>query len=414
MFTILAPVLAQLVTVAVSDRTEGRVVVADDTHYEASTSPSIGLGFTEKRFHLQLAYSPSFTVTPLESKPRQLLVFHNVSMGASYGWRRTTLSVGQSLSFGEQNFRVAATSGSAARAGNGSQGGVPPGSATPPPSSGGVVTPGTIVSTPAPNSSANPTLNLDRTVTILNYSASAGVSHTLSPALSVSATAGYGLVTSASSSPDAYLPKVQGPSASASVSDRLSMADMVSSTLSLQYSFSSDGNHTLLSTLGTGWGHAFNVMTSSQLNVGLSGARASRRDGYVAYSIYPTFGAGLSHVRPLHPGTLSLSLNASAAPALDFETLIVDPRVGFGGSAGYSRDSFFAGVSLGSSYSISAERAGAFSGVSGSAGVGYRISGAVSVDSGVRVAWQAYEGRTALPWTYAAYLGLSVAFGGRL
>jgi len=222
--------------------------------------------------------------------------------------------------------------------------------------------------------------------------------------------AGYNVVTGTNAKSRAQLPTVQGPTASVSASDRVTGADTLTSSLTLQYSTSSSGFQTLLSTLAAGWTHAFNVMTVVQGSAGVSGGRASRDDGYVAYSIYPTFGAGLSHARPLHPGTLTLSVNASAAPALDFTTLIVDPRVGFGGSAAFTRDRFFATTNVGSSYSISAERNGAFSGVAGGAGLGYRIADPVSVDTGVRVAWQSYKRSNVIPWTYVGYVGLSIAF----
>ncbi len=412
MFTILAPILAQVVTVGVADRSEARVIDNGATYLEAATYPAVGLGFAEKRFQLQLGYSPTLTVTPLDSKPRQYLLLHNLSQVASYAWRRTSVSETQTLSFGEQNFRVFATSGALPAVGGT---GVPAvGGVTPPPTTG-TPAPGTGVPVSAPGSATNPTLSRDNdTVDILNYSAAIAVNHAVSQAISWSTTAGYNIFGGSNAASRARLPTVQGPAASASVRDQLSGADNVSSSLTLQFSASSNGNHTWLSTLTAGWAHAFNVMTSAQASAGLSGARASRPDGYVAYSIYPTFGVGVMHVRPLHPGSLSLSLNASAAPALDFETLVVDPRVGFGGTAGFTRDKFFASMNVGTSYSISAQNSAAFSGVSAGAGLGYRIATPVSIDGGVRVAWQNYERRAALPWTYVAYIGLSVALSDEL
>ena len=418
MFTILAPILAQLVTVGVGDRTEGRVINNGGTYTEAATYPVVGVALTERRFQLQLGYSPSITVTPLGSEPRHLLLLHNLSQVASYAWHRTTVTETQSLSFGEQNFRVLATSGAAVPpvGSTGTPTTPAPGTGTPP-TTGGTGTPGTPTPTPtpAPGSATNPALNLrNSTIDLLSYSASVGVNHAVSSALSWQTLAGYTIYGGTNPASRAQLPTVQGPIASLTVRDQLSGADNVSSTLSTQFSVSSNGNHTLLNNLAAGWTHAFNVMTSVQGSGGVSVARASHSDGYVAYSIFPTFGAGLTHVHPLHPGMLTLSLNGSAAPALDFQTLIVDPRVGFGGTAGFTRDDFFASANVGSSYSISADSNGAFSGVTGGAGMGYRIATAVSIDTGVRIAWQSYQRANSLPWTYAAYLGLSVALSDRL
>ncbi len=92
----------------------------------------------------------------------------------------------------------------------------------------------------------------------------------------------------------------------------------------------------------------------------------------------------------------------------------MDPQLSFDGGAAYSRESFFSTLTVGTSYSISGRQEGAFSGVRGSLGAGYRLGAAVAVDCGVRAAYQTYQGATALPLTFAAYVGLSVAFSDRL
>ncbi len=110
MLSLLAPILAQLVTVSAGDRTEGRVVVIGDTHYEAMVRPLLGLTLSDRRLQLQLSYSPSFTLTPIEADPRWL-IFHNGIFSANYVWRLTTVTASQYVGFGEQNFRVLATGG---------------------------------------------------------------------------------------------------------------------------------------------------------------------------------------------------------------------------------------------------------------------------------------------------------------
>jgi len=48
----LGPILAELATLSVADRTEARHIVSDDTHYEAATRPQLGVGVLWRNFSL--------------------------------------------------------------------------------------------------------------------------------------------------------------------------------------------------------------------------------------------------------------------------------------------------------------------------------------------------------------------------
>jgi len=418
MLTLIGPILAQLVTVNVADRTEARVVATDTTYYEAETYPNVSVALQERRLTLSAAYLPTFTISPLDQKPHQYLLFNTVNIGAAYAWRKTTLTLGGTLSYGKQNFRVLATSG----------GGVPLPSNTPAaPTTGmapGGVTPvggtspagGTTTgSSPTTATQPGPTIpSQNNSLLFRSYTAMANVTHSVSPAISWVASGGYLLTGPVHESDRANFPSAEGPIASFQARQQFDHANSVNGALTLQYTHLSDGIETWLSTLTTNYVHAFDVRTSVILGVGVSGGRNSRPDGYVAYSIYPTFIAGLFDTERLTPGVLTLNLTASAAPSLDFDTLVIDPRLNFVGGATYTRDRFFSTVNAGTTYSISGEDVGAFSAVTGSAGLGYRLADAVTVDAGARVAYQRYEGRTALPFTYVGYVGLSFALSDRL
>ena len=108
MLSLLAPILAQLVTLSVGDRTEARYIAGDDTHFEGATRPLAGLAFGWKRAALTLVYAPSITVTPLERTPRDVLFFQTAALVGSYHWRRTTLSVTEAVGYGQLSFRVQA------------------------------------------------------------------------------------------------------------------------------------------------------------------------------------------------------------------------------------------------------------------------------------------------------------------
>ena len=70
MHGLLAPLLAQLVTLAVADRLEGHYVLNKDEHYAQSTNatnPRGTLGFNWRRATLSFTYSPSFQLVPVWS-----------------------------------------------------------------------------------------------------------------------------------------------------------------------------------------------------------------------------------------------------------------------------------------------------------------------------------------------------------
>src|SRR3954468_7754657 len=116
MSPLLAPILAQLVTLQLGDRTEARYTgyVGDSTvapQASASTAPVVGLTVNDRRAVLQLLYVPSLTLSPLNSSPRELYVFHTAAASAGYRWRRTTAQLGSSFSIGSLALRLASVQG---------------------------------------------------------------------------------------------------------------------------------------------------------------------------------------------------------------------------------------------------------------------------------------------------------------
>src|SRR3954463_6199406 len=100
MLPLLAPILAQLVTLNLGDRTTARYVHSDVNHTEASTQPLVGLNFDWRRSALMLAYMPTITVIPLEKTPRDVLVFHYGSLLGNYRWRNTIVTLTESIGYG--------------------------------------------------------------------------------------------------------------------------------------------------------------------------------------------------------------------------------------------------------------------------------------------------------------------------
>jgi hypothetical protein len=89
---------------------------------------------------------------------------------------------------------------------------------------------------------------------------------------------------------------------------------------------------------------------------------------------------------------------------------LVDPRIATYGFAGLSKDKFAASLMAGTGLQLVAgPQSGGLNSVTGAFSVSYVLGEAVSVDSGIRGAWQAFEGATTVPISFAAYAGMTVA-----
>jgi hypothetical protein len=103
---LLAPILGQLLTLGLSDRTEARYVANEtEEHFEASTQPAAGIDLSYRRTSLRFGYAPIITVLPLESEPREIFTFHTAFVAASHNFRHTSFSISQSAGYGEMNFQ---------------------------------------------------------------------------------------------------------------------------------------------------------------------------------------------------------------------------------------------------------------------------------------------------------------------
>ena len=87
----------------------------------------------------------------------------------------------------------------------------------------------------------------------------------------------------------------------------------------------------------------------------------------------------------------------------------VDPHLGANMGAGWGRDRVSFSASAGTSLSlVGGSNSGTFNNANGSLGAAYRIGAALSTDCGVRGAYQSYGGQAVLPFTWAAFLGVTL------
>ena len=123
------------------------------------------------------------------------------------------------------------------------------------------------------------------------FTTSVAVAHRLSAATTLSGSAGYTVAGGADEAARVNYPLIVGPLFSVAVSDRLSRADQVATTVSAQYAVAPDSK-TWLTLAGEKCEHAFDQRTSGRVGAGLSVTRNSQSDGLIGYSIYPRSSSG--------------------------------------------------------------------------------------------------------------------------
>ncbi|HET7543367.1 MAG TPA: hypothetical protein VFK05_26015 [Polyangiaceae bacterium] len=418
MSPLLGPILAQLVTLTVSDRTEARHIVANETgsYSEVATYPRAGLYFGWKHTTLTLGYSPSLTFTPLEDKHPEALLFHSAYLAMAQRWRRTTLSLSQSGGYGRVSLRGQALGDPRAIVGTGApQGNTTPPPATTgatgmPPATGGTAPPAAMGTNPLPSLALQVPITFVSSVTTLN------VNQLLSAVLSVSGGVSY--FYSGSVGDDVpqgpanqqYYPTVKGPGAQVLVTYQPTHADSVTTSAFSQLADTSNGNRAWLLVGNETWTHRLTRQTNTTLGAGLSLTRNSQPNNLVFYSIYPNFQLSINHTSRLDRNVITLGAGASSAPFLDPVRGIVDPRVGTYAYAGLTKDKFSTSLNAYTGVQIGAgNTGGVLNSASGTLNVSYRLGDAVWVDSGVRTAWQAYQGTAQVPISFGVYAGINVA-----
>lgn len=425
MSPLLAPVLAQIITLQVSDRTEARYIDYEVEETEGSTSPHADLSLGWGRTDLSIGYGPSFTLYPLEKKPRHLLVFHDAGASVGYRFKRSHLSLSSSLGWGEINFRLAPLRGPGAP--DPVDGDEPTGAdaepdadptqpAAPDPTAPDAPEP----TQPSPNDPSTGQLSIiDTTVRYYTSTTTLTLSHALTREVGLGAQAGYVRAGGMDEESRVYYSVQSGwfVGASGDYTYRLTSRDAFVSSASLVQFWSSNGNKTASLSAQETWQHVFGRRTSSALGAGLNVTRFSQPDGLRGFSVFPTFQASLGHEISLgRAGTLSLGLYAYSAPALDPLRALVDPRVGFGAGLGYVRKRFSLSVNGATALSLAPKDhdAGAIDSVQGDARAAYQIADLVVVDAGGRYVQQQVQDVTVLPSSWSAYVGVNVGYLVRL
>lgn len=410
---LLIPLFAQLATVTVGDRTDVRYSSGVANHYEGATRPSAQLRLDWPEYTLSFGYGASLTVTPLESRPRDLLVYHTAFVNTAYRFRRSVLSLSSTGLLGEVNFQRLA---------------LDPAAANPTPVPGGVSngdpdpTGGTSGGEPAvdpaqPSSMPNvqpPQLQPRITKEAVHYGSwtnTLAFDHRVDDRLKLGAAASYSMSGGLEPEARTIYPTTRGTLLRAFGDYTLpaSPRDAFVTTVTLQQGWSSLGTRVTLATANEAWNSRLGRKTSSLLGVGVAAFRAHYPEGYDSFSLYPTATAFIGHATRLEGGNLSFGVAVFVAPTLDPLRATVDPRAGTGANASWQRRLFFANLNVGTAASISkaGNDAAAFNNFSAGALAGYRITDWMQADVGGTMTQQAYRGTTTIPFSYAIMAGLS-------
>jgi hypothetical protein len=414
MHGLLAPVMAQLVTLALGDRIEGQYLISDEQRtFESSNASTAGATLTLDwgRAALTFGYSPTLTIVPLEETPRDVLLFHNAVIGGQYRWRGTTLGLTQSASYGERDLAREALG-----AQPDPQGANPPGGAvdpTPPATGapGGPTPGGGAAAAPAPTAPTTPTtptaLPLTDDVRYGSFRSAASLDHTVSRALSLHFAGGYSISGGTDRESRRVIPIVRGPDASASGDYALDGRNTFTTKLTAQFAYSQNGTDAFVTTLTEDYIHRFSRHTQGNLGAGVAFSRNKPPGGLALYSIYPTGQAGLSHTGRKAGGTYALALTGSTAPVLEPTTATVDPRLATIATANFTRRRLSLTATGSTALSLTPGERTALSSVSTSLVASYNLGAGFAVDTGMRSVWQRYGDRTLVKPTTVLFAGVS-------
>ncbi len=415
MSLLLVPLLAQLATVSVSDRTEARYSTGGSPHAEGATRPNVLLALAWPRFTLSFGYGANLTLTPLESRPRELLVYHSATINAAYRFRRSVVFVSSAGQMGQVNFQRQA---------------LDPIAATPTAADGATTGDGGTGTSDLPadpsQPSNMPTMQgaqlqprvVQETMHYGYWTSTLGIDHSVGNGLKLGSAASYSMSGGLEGASRASYPVTRGVLVGgfATYTMATSARNAWVTTGTLQQGWSSLGNDVTLATANEAWNHRLARRTSTSLSAGVSAFRAHYVQGYDSYSLYPTATAFIGHGTRLEGGNLSLGLAAFVAPTLDPQRATVDPRVGATATVGWQRRLFFVGLNAGTAASVSkaGNDAAAFDNLSGGALASYGLTDWLEIDVGGTMAQQAYRGATTIPFSYALMAGLTFGFSAPL
>lgn len=393
MVLVLAPILAQALTVDIGDRSEVRARVSSGLGVlESDTQPFARLRLTSRQADLSVAYSPSITVTPnLATEDPQVLLVHTLSASAPIRFRFTTIQLSQSANYGQLNLSaVPVTSPSAlATAAAGGQ-----------------------ADTNTPQQpQTQPAVRDTRTSSgIVHYgslNSAASIGHAINRRTGLGVSAGYQLNGGIDDESQQVFPLQKGPSASVWVSTFTAPDTRLTTTVSGQASENTTGTSAAGTQLTEGVQHNFSKVSQLNVDAGLALWRIDPVSEPVYHSLIPIGTAQFQVTTPIRQGRVLFRASAYSGPVVDQYNGLIDVRAQVSGQGVWTRRSLGLGASVTGTTSVQSD-VQQFRSVGTELRVIHTISRAVQISEGVRGAWQEFQDIDVFPLTAGVFVALSV------
>lgn len=403
MFSVLVPVLAQVVVLGASDRTEARLESErGEETLVGATTPAAQLSIESDFARFAVGYGPTLTLRPLDSDQRELIVEQaaggEAALFFSHRFRRTVFRFTEQAVVTLRNPRADLLAGERTTPGLAPTPDPLPDTGTdaPPPQ-------------PGPTTPALPPgqyLAPDQLVFLGTLTTTFGVLHELTARTTLDSSVAHHVSMGLNRSSRREYPLVLGESAAVGVTHSFTRRDDLSATVTVSHAVPRNEDTWAWVGVGTGeWDHRLTRRTGTTLSAGVSSSYTRDRTGLESISIYPTFGAGIQHTRMFARGPLGLNLTVNATPVLDYERATVDPQFGVTGALAWARDRTTVFASLGTAVSLEDDEQ-SFNSFTGNAGVSYEIGAGFSAETGLRAAWQTLGEETRVPPSWAVFIAV--------
>jgi hypothetical protein len=352
---------------AFSDRTEARVrdpgIDPNKASVDYETAPIGRVILSSRRTRYTLEYAPRLSFFDTNIMGVHPVFLNSGALRVEWHTKRVRLSLGENVSYGEQNFSSlvtpTATPTDANAAGN-------PAPSAPPTTAG-------VQPIPKPD-----TILFASSTTIL----SSGISFRR---WALDMSVGYQLSGGLNDKAKTLLPLQKGPFATASADYGLTKFDRLATTVAASELEFSNGPESIVVEANEAWRRMWARYTDTRLAVGIAGVRAkTETNGEHKTNAKPVaeFSIGQRFPGRIDRGEVRLDLRMR--PGVNRLSGLVDQSVGGTLSGRWQHDKLTLRISGGASQSVPTSSPSAFRSILGDIGAGYQVSKALLVEVGAR------------------------------
>jgi len=394
-----AAILAQVLTVGVGDRLEGRALSSTtDKRFEAEDAAYVSAGLDLDWLDARATYSPSLLLSPIEEETRVFALTHTVKGTADssvvlYETQRFVAAIHAGIAYTQEDFRRQLF-------------GAPldPTNAVPPTP----VDPTTPISDLSPSDAVQ--IN---GLTMRTGTAIAGVDFVerLSRRNTFTEYAAYGVTSGFDDVSRDYYPLTHGPAAGAAFAHGLTLRDTLKTSVDGRLSIEPETpERAWIVSASESYTHLFSRVVTGDAQAGAAYTDSKQGEQEPIRTVYPTVGLGLTYNDLVAQGRLSLRLQLSYAPVLDRSSVTFDPRIGSLVNVSFTRKRLSLYANVSSAVPTRPESIGSLSTFDGNLGLTYDLGAGFAADAGWRTAWQRYGGTQTLDWTWVGFIAVSWSY----